>query len=175
VMVYCATPGHAISLIENSIRIELPASPFFLNLFKSEAVIWMEAVLLITLSVACSVRVGWPIAMFCSGIGFLFGHFVEFISTLQEYGGLGSLNYQIYGQNAALFHFFDAAASYLWLVLGFISILVPNFNLYKPEEFIGVLQNMPWSMLAGDALNAAAFSVPFIALAYLLFRKQELG
>ena len=175
VMVYCATPGHAISLIEDSIRIELPQTPFFVNFFKSEAVIFLEAVLLITLSVACSVRVGWPIALFCSGIGYLFGYFVEFIASLQDYGGLGALNYSTFGHNAVLYHFFDTAASYLWLVLGFISILFPNFNQFQPIQYIGTLQNMPWSVLAGNAFDALVFSIPFVALAYLLFRKQELG
>ncbi len=175
VRLYCATPGHSISLNENSVRIELRQTPFFINLFKSEAVIFMEALLLITLGVTCSVRVGWPIAMFCSALGYMFGHFVDFIAGLQEYGGLGALNYNPYGQHTALFNFFDTAAGALWKLLGFISILVPNFNLYQPQQYIASMQNMPWSVLGYDALNTVIFAVPFIGLAYLLFRKQELG
>jgi hypothetical protein len=175
VLVYCGTPGHQVTVTADSVRIELPPSPFLLNWLKSEAVIFLEAVLLITLSATCSVRVGWPVAMLCSGVCLLFGHMQQMILELPTFGGLGALNYRPTGYNPALYNFFDKGASVLWAVLGFLAVLVPDFTQFQPGEYIGRLQNMPWSVLIQDAASTAAFALPFAALAYLLFRKQELG
>ncbi len=175
VLLYCATPGHQVTVAADSARIELPQTPFLVNWLKSEAVILLEAVLLITLSATCSVRVGWPIAMLCSGVCVLFGYMQQMILDLPMWGGLGALNYHPFGYNPSLYNFFDKGASYLWAVLGFIAVLVPDFTRFQPQAYIGKLQNMPWSVLVNDATSTAAFALPFVALAYLLFRKQELG
>jgi hypothetical protein len=63
----------------------------------------------------------------------------------------------------------------LWHVLGFISSIVPNFTIFDPQEHIATLQNIPWSNVGADAFNALTYAVPFLALSYLMFRKQELG
>jgi hypothetical protein len=175
VIVRCMTSDHSVTMIENSVRIELPRTPFFVNWMKCEAVIFLEALLLIALAVTCSVRLGWPVALLCSGVCYVFGYMQSWILSLPEYGGLGALNYHPGAFNPALFHFFDQTASLLWATLGFLAILVPDFTRFQPQEYIGRLQNMPWSVLAGNLTETAGFVLPFIALAYLLFRKQELG
>jgi hypothetical protein len=113
--------------------------------------------------------------MLCSGVCVLFGHMQQMILGLSSYGGLGALNYHPQGYNPALYNFFDKGASFLWAVLGFLAVLVPDFTQFQPQEYIGRLQNMPWSVLISDATSTVAFALPFVALAYLLFRKQELG
>ena len=167
--------GHAISLIENSVRIERPRSWFFVNLVQSEMVIFLEAVLLIAMCVACSVRLGWPIAMMCSAVCLIFGYFVEFIANLQNTGGLIALNYRPSGYNPTVFQFFNQATNMLWKVLAFISALVPDFSIFQPAQYISGLQHMPWTVLGWDLFNTVVFAVPFIGLAFLFFRKQELG
>ena len=59
----CKTQGHSILLGEDSVRIDQPASPFLVNLFKSEMILFCEAALLVVICVTCSVRLGWPTAM----------------------------------------------------------------------------------------------------------------
>ncbi|HEY4328337.1 MAG TPA: hypothetical protein VGN88_01275 [Phycisphaerae bacterium] len=169
------TEGHSISLLENSVRIELPQTPFFVNLLQSELVLFLEVVLVVSVSVMCSIRVGWPIAMFCSAMIFMFGDFIEFINGLQEYGGLGALNYHAFGANQTLFNFFDTTTSMLWKFLGVISALAPNFTVYRADEYIARLQHMPWTVLADNMFSTLTFALPLIGLAYLFFRKQELG
>jgi hypothetical protein len=174
VTVFCSTPGHSVTVLENSVRIELPETPFLVNLLKSEVVIFAETTLLIALAVACSIRTGWPVAMFTSGVCFLFGYFVDFIRGL-EAAGLGAINFRITGRETGLIHVFDQAVTGLWAVLGFIAILVPQFNSFQPLTYIGNLQNMPWTALASDLVNTVGYGLPIVALAYLMFRKQELG
>jgi hypothetical protein len=175
IRVYSVTPDQSISVIENSIRIELRQTPFALNLFKSELVILVEAMLLIAVCLACSVRLGWPVAMFLSAICVAFGLLIDFIASLPDYGGLGALNYRGGASSDTLFRFFDSAASMLWHVLGFVSSFVPNFTLFDPQEYIGTLRNTPWSVVNGDILSAGSYAFLALTVAYLLFRKQELG
>ena len=167
--------GHSISLTDSSVRIELPRTPFFVNLLQSELIIFLEAVLLITICVTCSVRLGWPVAMFCSGMCLAFGYLVSFISSLQNYGGLFALNYRSMGEKSAVFNFFDGATNILWKVLAFISALVPNFTIYQPTEYIANLQHVPWAVVGWDLFTTVTYVLPFLGLAFLFFRKQELG
>ncbi len=180
VMIACNTLGHSISMLEDSVRIELPQTPFVLNLFKSELVIFLETFLLIGIAVTCSVRVGWPVAMLLSSVCWMFGLFVEFITGLNDVGGVGGLAVLNYrpprgGAYSMSFHFFDNLTGFVWHVLGVISALVPNFTIYQPTDYIVNMQNMPWSMLGMDLFWTVVFLVPFIGVAFLLFRKQELG
>jgi hypothetical protein len=175
VMVSCATRGHSISFREDSVRLELPETPFVVNLLKSEIILFFEALLLIVISVTCSVRLGWPVAMLCSCVCVMFGFFVEFIAGLQEYGGLGALNYRAIGTASATFQFFDKLTGVIWKALGLIASFVPNFTIYKPQEYISALQNTPWDTVISTGGWTIVFLTPFVALAFLLFRKQELG
>jgi hypothetical protein len=173
VMIGCTTRDHAISMNEQSCRIELPQTPFALNLAKSEFVIFLEAVLLIGIAVTCSVRLGWPVAMLLTVACMLFGYFVDFILSLQEGSGLSQLNYR--GGSGFAYHFFDAFTGGLWKVLGGIATFVPNFTIYRPQDYITNLQNMPIEVVASTVLWTVIFLAPFVGLAYLLIRKQELG
>ncbi len=169
------TPSHSLSLLDDSVRIELPSSPFAMNLFKSEIVIFLESVLLIVIAITCSVRLGWAVAMFLSAIVFVFGYFVAFIVGIQEYGGLAALNYRVYGEHSAIFRFFDVTTDWLWRLLGVIARMTPDFSSYQAQAFIPDLRNMPWSVLGTNALDTFIFALPVIAIAFLLARKQELG
>jgi hypothetical protein len=174
VMVSCVTQGHSVSFIEDSVRIEKPQSYFVMNLLKSELVIFLEAMLLIVISVTCSVRVGWPVAMLCSTVVVVFGYFVDFLKSLPEYGGLAALNYTS-PSGSKTFEFFDFVTTWLWRLLAVIASIVPDFTIFKPEAFISNLQNMPWHVLGSLTFSTATFMLPVVAIAFLLFRKQELG
>lgn len=175
VIVACWTPEHSISMNEGSCRIELPSTPFWLNLFKSEAVILLEAVLLIGIAVTCSVRLGWPVAMLVTVSCMLFGYFADFILELQHGGGLEALNYRPTASWSMTYQFFDTFTSGLWRVLGAIATFVPDFTIYKPQDYITNLQNMPLEVVLMNAVWTMIFLAPFVGLAYLMFRKQELG
>jgi ABC-type transport system involved in multi-copper enzyme maturation permease subunit len=175
VSITCQTWGHGVAFGEESVRIEKPQTAFVLNLFKSELVILLEAVVLIAICVTCSVRVGWPVAMLLSCVCALFGFFVEFIAGLSEGGGLAALNYRGSGPQSATFQFFDTFTGGIWKILGVISSFVPNFTIYRPQEFITNLQNIPGEVVLSNVVWTVVFVLPVIAIGYLLFRKQELG
>jgi hypothetical protein len=177
VLLACYTTDHSISMDAKSCRIELAQTPFWINLAKSELVIFLETVLLIGIAVTFSVRLGWPVAMLVTVSCALFGYFTQFILGLQEDGGLAALNYRSSGAAARTFtfQFFDAFTSGLWKILGAIATFVPDFTIYQPREYIASLQNMPMHVVLGTFAWTLIFLAPFVGLAYLLFRKQELG
>jgi hypothetical protein len=176
VLVSCRQPGHSVYLGANDVRIELPRTPFFVNLLKGEFVLLLQAILLITIAVACTVRLGWPVAMLTSGLCWIFGYFVEFIAGLQDLGGLRALNYRTSGMHGMTFQFFDKLTGGIWRGLGAISALVPNFTIYNPsQEYITTLQNIPMHLVLVNLFWTIVFILPVVGIAYLLFRKQELG
>jgi hypothetical protein len=175
VLLYCETPGHWLGALPSSARIERPASPFALNLLKSEATIFLEAVLLIVISVACSVRLDWPLAMLASFTVALLGFIAEFVASLPEYGGLNALNMSPYADHGATWRFFDSAAAILWKVLNVLVHLMPDFTRYNSMAFITDLRNRPWEVVGMDLVATAAFALPFVVIGYLLMRRQELG
>ncbi|MGN6370195.1 MAG: ABC transporter permease [Phycisphaerae bacterium] len=171
----CPTQGHWIALNEDSVRIDQPPSSFFVNVFKSELIIFCEVALLIVICVAWSVRLGWPVAMFASFTCMIFGFIAEFIAALPNAGGLTALGYTHYGERSGIEKFFDAFTEAVWYLLNFIRSLIPDYTRYDSLRFISALRNMPLSTLGSDLLWTIAYAIPFIALGYLLFRKQELG
>ncbi len=175
VVISCQTQGHWIALNEGAMRIDQPPSSFFVNMLKSELIIFCEVALLIVICVAWSVRLGWPVAMFASFTCLIFGFVAEFIASLPNAGGLSALGYTHYGQTTGVERFFDAFTEAVWYLLGFIRSLIPDYTRYDSLRFITELRNMPLSSLGSDLLWTMAYAIPFIALGYLLFRKQELG
>ncbi len=174
VILDCQTPQHFVSLVEGSVRLELPRTPFFINLFKSELVIFLESSLLIVVCVTCSVRLGWPVAMLLAVACYMFGLFTEFIQGLERYGGLGSLGYTNYGVHSSMYQFLDTATGGIWKALEVIAVVAPSFTIYQPMAFITDLRNMPLTVLAGNIGWTIAFALPFLAIA-TCWRKQELG
>jgi hypothetical protein len=175
VLLYCETPGHWLGALPTSARIERPASPFLVNLLKSEATIWFEASLLIVVAVACSVRLDWPLAMLASATVVALGFVGNFVASLQEYGGLNALNMSPYGNHGATWRFFDQLAALTWKSLNVIVHLLPDFSRYDSVQFIMELRNRPWIVVGTDLVATAAYVLPVIVLGYLLIRKQELG
>ncbi len=175
VLLYCETSGHYIGALPTSARIESPPTPFVANLFKSELTIWTEATLLIVVGVVCSIRLEWPLAMLASFTLILLGHIAEFVGSLQEYGGLGALNWSKYGNHGATWRFFDQATLLVWKSLDVLVHLVPNFSRYDATAFIMQLRNRPWMVVTDDLVTTMIYALPMIVLGYLLMRRQELG
>jgi hypothetical protein len=171
----CRTPGHSILLSDTSVRIDQPQSLFIVNLFKSEMVLFCEASLLVVICVTCSVRLGWPTAMLAAFTCGIFGFLAKFVADLQQSGGLAALNFTNFGERSASWNFWDHAVNAVWLTLGFLGSLIPDYTRFDSLAFITDLRNMPWPVVGLDMLWTLAYAIPLIALGYMLIRKQELG
>jgi hypothetical protein len=175
ILLNCDTPGHWLSMLHDSVRIQQPPSPFLINLLKSELVLFCEASLLVVICVACSVRLGWPVAMLTSITCYFLGWMRGFISEVQELGGMGALGFTNYGEQSTSYRVADVFLSSVWKLVGVIIALTPDFRRFDAQEFIIQLRNMPWLQLGLDLGWAFLYALPFIGLGYMMIRKQELG
>ncbi len=171
----CRTPEHFVALHENSVRLDQPQSSFLLNLMKSEAILFCEAVLLVVIGVTWSVRLGWPVAMLATFTCACFGYAAVFLAGLPENGGLSVLGYATFSEHSSTFTFFDRVTQGLWLFLAFLRSLLPDYTRYDSLAYITDLRNLPFPVLGSDLLWTIAYEIQVIALGYILIRKQELG
>jgi hypothetical protein len=182
--VSCRTNKHWVGVKENSVRLDRAPSFFFVNLFKSELVIFCECALIVLIGVTCSLRLGWPVAMLMTGVCYVLGNVFEFVNNLVKDHGYtllsmaesqklqGSLIYRLgVGIMSASIH-----------MLYFLVNALPNFTKFDAVKYIVDSRSMPWwdpdptggSVIA--ALGALGlYSIPFIAIGYLLIRKQEMA
>lgn len=169
-------PGHHISVLDNSVRLEQRPSAFALNLFKSELIIFTELALLLFVAVCWSVRLGWPVATFATVCCYVLGFMWHFL-TKQVLGasGLDMLGFreQLYG--GTVYRIFDSVFAVLFHIVTMLSALMPDFTRYDPTAWIIEQRNIPWGVVGGHAVWMVIWMVPFVAFGYLLFRKQELS
>ena len=173
----CLVSGHWIGANVGAVRIEQPPSFFFINLLKSELVIFCEVVLLVLIAVAAGIRLGGPVAVLVTIMAYLLASLFTFVHEQIASGGeslFSAPEQQMLAGNWIYRSGTIAQAAALKLAYLFINML-PDFTRYQPLDFIVQSRNMPWSVLGLDALWTLIYALPFIALGYLLIRKQELA
>lgn len=175
ILIKCATPGHWIELNESSVRIELPRSFFALNLFKSELVLFCEVLLLIVICVTCSLRLGWPVAVLTAFSCVMLGFSWSFVAELAQASGLSAFGYSQMNNPGTGERIADALVSTAYQVLNLIVSALPDFTRFDALRFIVDLRNIPAALVVLDLGWVVLFALPFIAVGYMLIRKQELG
>jgi len=175
VHVSCNTAGHWLAFNEQSVRIAQPNTPFIVNLIKSELVIFFEAALLIIIGVTCSVRLGWAVAALTSIAAFVLGNFLEFIRSFLDVSGLSLFGYNMTTETSGFIRFVDAVIAVFFKFIYFLARFLPDFTQFDALRYIVESRNMPWMHLTGNIILAVIYALPFIAVGYLLIRKQELG
>lgn len=171
------TPGHWIGGNDLSVRIAQPDSPFIWNLAKSELIIFMEVTLLIFIGVAAGLRLGAPVAILVTFLCYLLGNIFPFINDVVQNGALSILNTtdQRDLQNNIVYIALNGVYS---VALKFVLVMVkimPDFGIYDPMEFLNNWQSMPIQKLLLITGGTCVYVLPFVAIAYFLFRKQELS
>ncbi len=173
----CDTPGHWLGLNVDSVHIEQPPGLFVVNLFKSELVIFLEVALLVLIAVAAGIRLGGPVAVLLTATAYLLASLFSFVHQQLLSGGESIFSVPEQKMLAGNWLYKSgvlAQGAAMKLAYFFINML-PDFNRYQPLDYLVASRNMPWSVLGMDALWTLLYSIPFIALGYLLIRKQELG
>jgi hypothetical protein len=173
----CLTPDHGIGFDQRSLRIQQPSGWFIANLAKSQAVLWLEATLLALVAVVCSSRMGWAVA----------GLTTLLIYTLGS--SLGLLEEMVNGPSFSIMSNADAKALQgVWWYdaasgLSDISVrsvvtaaqILPNFARFDGMTALTQLRALPWFDLATMVLLAVVYTLPLLALGYLILRDQEVA
>ncbi|MGC9259870.1 MAG: ABC transporter permease [Phycisphaerae bacterium] len=172
-----AVPGQWFKVKADSMIIMQPPSSFIWNLFKSELVILCEVVLLITIGVAASTALGWPVAMLTAMVAYILGNLFHFVHGLFYAGGFELFDYV---QDSRMQHIWyyqvgsfitNVMVRILWVTVH----LMPDFTRYDPLYFIVRSQDMPFTIVLLDGAWTLACILPILAIGYLLLRKQELA
>jgi ABC-type transport system involved in multi-copper enzyme maturation permease subunit len=169
--------GHWLTMTQDSVQIMQTPSPFAVNLAKSELVIFMEVVLLITIAVAASTVLGWPVALLVTMVCYLLGNLFEFVTDLASTGGLNIVTaYDAqHLQGVWYYQIGSFISGVLVRMLNMLVHLMPDFTKYDPQQFIVESRDMPWMVLVSNMGWTLAFMLPALALGYLLLRKKELA
>ena len=168
-------PGHWIAAVDNSVRVEQRSSFFLVNLLKSEAIIFGELALLVTVAVTCSIRLGFPVAMLSTITVYILGFCLTFIKTLQESSGLSQLGFNAGTTPGSFYRLTDGILAVMFKLLYVLANLLPDFSRYDPTVYILDSRNIPWVLLAAHGMWLVVWALPFVAVGYLMIRKQELG
>lgn len=175
--IHSAVPGQWLGLNADAVQLVLPPSPFILNLFKSEVVIFLEAALLSVIGVTAGIYLGWPVALLVLLTCYILGTVFDFIQRLFRANGLGIYNYVTASRMKGIW-WFDIGSdisNVMSKLLYLLVHLVPNFTRFAPLKYITMSRDMPWSVLLSDVVLAALFVLPFLAIGYLLMRRKELA
>lgn len=173
----CLTPGHWIGGNDLSLRLAQPDSPFIWNLMKSELVIFLEVTLLIVVAVAASIRLGGPVAMLVTFVVYLLGNLFVFVNDTVLNGANSLLSATDQRDLAGNWLYMASEVIYnlgLKILLVIVKIL-PDFRIFDPLDYLVMWRNMPILHLVYIMAGTFVYALPFIALAYLLFRKQEIS
>jgi hypothetical protein len=173
----CLMPGHWIGGNNLSVRVQLAETPFIWNLIKSEIVIFAEVVLLVIIAVAASLRLGGWVAMLVTAVAYLLGNMVPTIEATVLQGASSIFNPAEQQQMAGspIFQFFIGVYGVLLKIVYVVVKALPDFRVFDPLGFILDWRNMPLTALGLTLFWTALYALPFVALAYLLVRKQELA
>lgn len=173
----CLTPGHWIGANNKSVRLAQADSPFIWNLAKSEMIILAECILLVVVAVAASVRLGGAVAILVTMVCYVMGNIFPFVQEIVTNGADSLLNASDKRDLAGNW-FYETMSGVYAFVIKIVYVIVsalPDFRIYQPLEYITQWRNMPIMTLLGVLAGTFFFAVPFVALAYLLARKQELA
>ncbi len=170
-------PGHWFKVKENSMIIMQPPSSFIWNLFKSEAIIFCEIVLIISIGVTASTALGWPVAMLTAMVAYILGNLFHFVQGLFQSGGLQLFDYVQDNRMKHIWYYqigsfiTNVMVHILWVIVH----LMPDFTRYDPLYFIVRSKDMPFEIVFLDIIWTLACVLPTLAIGYLLLRKQELA
>jgi len=173
----CLTPRHWIGATDTSVRLDRTPSFFTLNLLKSELVIFCECALLILIGVTYSIRLGWPVALLLTGVCYLLGNLFDFVENLVKDNGYALLSLsESRGMKGSLVYQFGVGLMGASVhLLHFLVNALPRFTHFDAVKYIVEARTMPW-IEVGHTLEIFGFyALPFLALGYLLIRKQELA
>ncbi len=175
----CLTPNHWIEASDNSVRIERTPSFFLLNLVKSELVIFCECALLILIGVTCSLRLGWPVAMLLAGVCYLLGTLQQFVYDMTQSRSYSLLSFaesnKVKESMPVAYGIGNALMNTSVNMLKFLVNALPDFTRFDSIKYIVDSRSMPWWDLLVMAGALGLYAIPFIAIGYLMIRKQELA
>jgi hypothetical protein len=77
------------------------------------------------------------------------------------------------GEPGAAFSTTDTILQFAFKFVNVLANLMPDFTRYDPTSYIIQSRNIPWSVMLDHVTMLGLWMIPFVALGYLMIRKQE--
>ncbi|HTW95771.1 MAG TPA: hypothetical protein VMD30_13295 [Tepidisphaeraceae bacterium] len=175
IIVSCESPTHYVDLGQDSLSVITGYEPFIWNLGKSLFILWLLTVLVITVSLFCSIFLSWPIAVVLT-IVLLLGHWA--VTQMSDVNGLDlgrsistDMGLTDHKQVMVVTQWVDAETTGLNAIAVFLPD-IDNFAFIQDLEQ-GVIVSL--STLGAAAETLLVFGLPIAALAYVIFKYKEVA
>ena len=175
VIVRCDSPGNVLCINNASLSLVSGTEPFAWNLAKSLFILWMLAVLVVTIAVLCSTFLSWPIAVVLTAV-LLMGHWcvTQVADTADATLGRSiatDMGLTDPSKAEAVVTSVNALSTGL-LALGKV---LPDIDQFAAIDDIqrGAIVTVQTVADAGSVL--LTFALPMAVLAYLIMKKKEVA
>jgi hypothetical protein len=175
VFIRCLTPGHYLSVQSRSLQMVTADEGFAFNLFKSLLILWLLAVLVVTVSVFCSTFLSWPIAIVLTVL-ILLGHW-----GVNQLGdalapGIGNLVATDFGfRSPETAKTVSTTVEALSKLLNTVSMVLPDISRFSALEDIERGVAVPMVRIRDSLAVLALFGLPMLVLSYVFLRNKEVA
>ena len=160
---------------KQSLSLVRSAQPFSLNLFKSLLILWLMAILVVSIAVFTSTFLSWPIAIVLT-LFILLGHWG--VSQLGEIAGaqIGADVTQSLGlDNPTAARFVRGGVGFLTDFLTFVAQFLPDVSKFPVTDDIERGVSIPPATIGQAGWVLLGYGVPITLAAYMILRNKEVA
>jgi hypothetical protein len=158
-----------------SLNLVRSAQPFSLNLFKSLLLLWLMAILVVSIAVFCSTFLSWPIAIVLT-LFILLGHWG--VSQLGEIAGaqIGADVTQSLGlDDPTAARIVRGGVGFLTDFLTFVAQFLPDVSKFPVTEDIERGVSIPPAKIGQAGWVLLGYGAPIVLGAYMILRNKEVA
>jgi hypothetical protein len=174
-LVQCHNEYQTVSLYPESLQLVTAKESFSANLAKSLLILWMMSILVITLSIACSTFLSWPIAVVLTTI-LLVGRWEVTQLADQTTPALGPQFVTDFGlKDQAVSSVVSEGVNFMSKTLNYFAQILPDTAKFDAIEDIEENVSMPGQKLADAFAVMVGFGLPGMVAAYLILKRKEVA
>lgn len=187
IWVRCLDPMQYFGAAEPDLYVRSFDAPFALNFVKGFLCMWMEMFLIVVYGVILSTFVSAPIAilgtMFILVTGVFHEYVIKLARGLTDGGGILESLYRLLRQDNMISElpdnilgsFIRMADQTLSYIIGFVAYLAPDMNKFANAEYVASGFDIPWNLMAINALMVLGFFIPLYIAGYLCMKLREIA
>ena len=167
--------GTWYGLEATSLSLVRSTQPFSWNLLKGLLVLWLMAILVVSIAVFTSTFLSWPIAVVLT-LFILLGHWA--VSQLGDVAGsgLGTEMTQAMGlEDPTAARIVRTSVGALTSTLNFVAQFLPDISKFPVTEDIERGVSMPAQKIAGAGWVLLGYGLPVLVLSYIFLRNKEVA
>lgn len=167
------TPGHVISLQQDSLQMVSRRGSFAVNFFIGSVVLWLLSILAATIALCCSTFLSWPIAAVLTVL-IILGRWG--VSNLDISSGLGAqFANEFFPQNAGGAQFVNTSVEGLTRGLVLFSSVLPDITPFGVTEQIERGVTISGMQMLDPLLVLVLFGLPLLTATYVFLRNKEVA